>query len=379
MKVNRLDTRLIHAGEPKIHGAVTMPIFQSVTYLFEDADRYDAVRYARLNNTPNHDALAEKLAAIEESEAAVVTASGMAAITTALLGLLSHGDHVLVQDGVYGGTWALVVNEFPRFGISYDFVDANDPAALEAKRKPNTKMVYVETISNPLMRIADLRLVASFAANHGLISVVDNTFASPVNCQPTTLGFDLVLHSATKYLNGHSDVVAGVIAGKKALIDVLMPRLNLYGGTLDPHACCLLHRGLKTLALRVVRQNQTALALASALQGHRAVRHVMYPGLKSDPHHELAQSLLKGFGGMLSIDVGDAETAAWLCASLYLGDDAPSLGGVETLVTRPAMTSHKAVERSTRERLGISDGLVRVSVGIEDAHDLIEDFTGALG
>lgn len=379
MTTHRLDTRLIHAGEPKILGAVTLPIFQSATYLHQDAERYDAVRYARLNNTPNHDALATKLANIERAEAAVVTSSGMAAISTTLFGLLSCGDHVLVQDGVYGGTWALAVQEFPRFGITYDFVNPNDPADLKAKLRAQTKLIYVETISNPLLSVVNLAEVATFARRHSLISVVDNTFASPVNCRPCEFGFDLVLHSATKYLNGHSDIVAGVIVGKKSYIDELMPRLNLYGGTLDPHACFLLQRGLKTLSLRVERQNANAMFLAQALEGHPSVKSVRYPGLLSHPQHELATTTLSGFGGMLSVDVGDAEASARLCASLSLAVDAPSLGGIETLVTRPATTSHKGVTLEERERLGITNGLVRISVGIEHAEDLAADFLGALG
>jgi cystathionine beta-lyase/cystathionine gamma-synthase len=373
-----LDTRLIHVGEPKILGAVTLPIFQSVTYLFEDANDYDAVRYARLNNTPNHEALAAKLANLESAEAAVVTASGMAAISTVLLGLLNQGDHILLQDGIYGGTWALVVNEFPRFGIEYDFVDPNSPKEWQEKLRPNTRMLYMETVSNPLMEVADLESASIFARDNGLISVVDNTFASPVNCRPIELGFDLVVHSATKYLNGHSDVVAGAIIGSQVLLDALMPRLNLYGGTLDTHACFLLQRGIKTLSLRVERQNHNAMRLASALSENENVQRVLYPGLASHPRHALARRILHGFGGMLSFEVENAEVAARVCSRLQLGVDAPSLGGVETLVTRPTTTSHKPLSLEARERLGIRDGLIRVSVGIEDADDLIDDFVRAL-
>lgn len=374
---SKLDTRLIHVGEPKIMGAVTMPIFQSVTYTFEDAAQYDQVRYARLNNTPNHDALAEKLADIEGAERAVVTASGMAAISTVLLGLLSSGDHLLVQEGLYGGTWALITSEFPRFGIEFDFIRADAPETWEAARRPNTKMIYLESISNPLMMVGCLAEGVEFARKYGLISVIDNTFASPMNFQPVALGFDLVVHSATKYLNGHSDVVAGAIIGSRVLVNALIPKLNLFGGTLDPHACFLLQRGMKTLSLRVARQNHNAQQLAEALQSHPRVTRVLYPGLASHPRHHAASRLFSGFGGMLAFEVDrDADV---VCKRLTLGVDAPSLGGIETLVTRPATTSHKAMSADDRARLGITENLIRVSVGIEDSQDLIDDFVQALG
>lgn len=373
----KLDTRLIHVGEPRVLGAVTFPIFQSVTYAFEDAEHYDSVRYARLNNTPNHDALAEKLADIEGAEHAVVTASGMAAISTVLLGLLGRGDHVLVQEGLYGGTWSLMTSEFPRFGIEFDFIQADAPETWEAARRPNTKMLYMESISNPLMTVGCFEEGVGFAKKHGLISVIDNTFASPVNFQPIALGFDLAVHSATKYLNGHSDVVAGAIVGSRTLLQTLIPKLNLFGGTLDPHACFLLQRGMKTLGLRVERQNHNAQRLAEALQSHPRARRVLYPGLPSHPRHEAAKRLFRGFGGMLAFEVD--HDAANICSRLTLGVDAPSLGGVETLVTRPATTSHKAMGPTERARLGISDQMIRVSVGIEDAQDLIDDFFQALG
>jgi cystathionine beta-lyase/cystathionine gamma-synthase len=378
MKTYGLDTELIHAGEVHIHGAVTMPIFQSVTYLWEDAGNYDAVRYSRLNNTENHIALHTKLSQLERTEDALVTASGMAAISTLLLGILKAGDHVLMQDGLYGGTYQVARTILPRFGIEVDFIAADAPETWEALRRPNTRMIYLESISNPLMEVADLRAGVDFARSHQLVSVIDNTFASPVNFRPAELGFDLIVHSATKYLNGHSDVVAGAILGRSDLIRQLTPVLNLLGGTLDPHACFLLHRGLKTLGLRVRKQNETALQLAAFLHAHPNTLRVRYPGLPFHPQHSRASELFDGFGGMLAFEVGPSLDAAKVCHNLELGAEAPSLGGVETLVTRPATTSHSAMTPEERTRLGIHDGLIRVSVGIEDADDLIADFDRAL-
>jgi cystathionine beta-lyase/cystathionine gamma-synthase len=259
-----------------------------------------------------------------------------------------------------------------------DFVSGIDPAAWSAALRPNTRMLYVESISNPLMEVADLRAGVDFARQNGLLSVIDNTFASPVNFRPAELGFDLVLHSATKYLNGHSDVVAGAIIGREAIIAEIAPVLNLLGGTLDPHACFLLHRGLKTLGLRVRKQNETALQLAAFLANHPSVQSVRYPGLPAHPQHDRANDLFDGFGGMLAFEPKAVVSAKDVCDRLRLGKVAPSLGGVETLITRPTLTSHAAMDPDERHRIGIVDGLIRVSVGIEDAQDLIEDFDRAL-
>ena len=266
MKANlrSIETKVIHSGEPRprISGAVVMPVFQSATYQYAGEKSYDDVRYIRLNNTPNHLALAEKLAALENSEDALVTASGMAAISTSLLTFLSKGDHFLAQDCLYGGTHDFVTKDIEKFGISYDFIDANDPESWKPKLKPTTRAIYVETISNPLMQVPDLESVVSFAKSHGLVSMIDNTFASPVNFRPSELGFDLSLHSATKYLNGHSDIVAGAVIGNSSLIEKVTHKLNHLGGSLDPHAAFLLHRGIKTLALRVKHPNESALQIA---------------------------------------------------------------------------------------------------------------------
>ncbi|HYK91779.1 MAG TPA: aminotransferase class I/II-fold pyridoxal phosphate-dependent enzyme [Acidobacteriota bacterium] len=377
----RIDTRLIHAGEPepRISGAVAMPVFQSATFEYAGEKTYDAVRYIRLNNTPNHIALHQKLAALENAEAALVTASGMAAISTTLLTLLSAGDHLLVQDCLYGGTHDLITQDFASFGLSFDFINADDPDSWKQKLRPNTKAIYVESMTNPLLQVADLAAVPQFAREHGLVSIIDNTFSSPINFQPVEWGYDLSLHSATKYLNGHSDIVAGAVIGRAPLVEKITHRLNHLGGTLDPHAAFLLHRGLKTLAVRVRHQNESALEVARFLELHPAVTRVNYPGLESHPRHQRARELFGGFSGMLSFEVrGGVEAAEEFMHGAYLPIVAPSLGGVETLITRPATTSHSGMAPEDRRRLGISDSLIRLSVGLEATADLIEDFSRAL-
>jgi cystathionine beta-lyase/cystathionine gamma-synthase len=380
-KLGSIETKVIHAGEPRprIAGAVVMPVFQSATYQYAGEKSYDDVRYIRLNNTPNHLALAEKLAALENAEDAVVTASGMAAISTSLLTFLHQGDHLLAQDCLYGGTHDFVTGDIEKFGISYDFIDGNNPESWKRNLKPTTKVIYVETISNPLMQVPDLEAVVTFAKSHGLISMIDNTFASPVNFRPLEMGFDLSLHSATKYLNGHSDIVAGAVIGKSNLIEKVTHKLNHFGGSLDPHAAFLLHRGIKTLALRVKQHNESALEIAHFLEKHPAISRVNYPGLESHPNHERAKRLFDGFGGMMSFELHDGvKGAEAFMRAARLPAVAPSLGGVETLVTRPSLTSHSGLSPEDRRTLGISDGLIRLSVGIEATQDLIEDFEQAL-
>src|SRR6059036_3014153 len=356
-----------------------MPVFQTAMYEYAGEKTYDDVRYIRLNNTPNALALGEKLAELENAEAALVTASGMAAITTTLLTLLSKGDHLLAQDCLYGGTHDFVTKDLEGFGISYDLVDGNNPDSWEKKLRPNTKAMYVETISNPLVQVPDLEEVVKFSKAHNLVSTIDNTFTSPVNYRPPEHGFDLSLHSATKYLNGHSDIVAGAVIGKSNLIEKVTHKLNHLGGSLDPHAAFLLHRGIKTLALRVKQHNESALQIAHFLEKHPAISKVNYPGLESHPNHERANRLFDGFGGMMSFELHDGvKGAESFMRAARLPAVAPSLGGVETLVTRPSLTSHSGLSPEDRRRLGISDGLIRLSVGIEATQDLIEDFEQAL-
>jgi cystathionine beta-lyase/cystathionine gamma-synthase len=377
-----LETKLVHAGEPepRIQGAVSMPIFQSANFEYGGESDYHSLKYIRLNNTPNHEALHLKLAAVENGEAALVMASGMAAISTTLLTLLSVGDHLLVQDCLYGGTHDFITRDFPSFGISFDFFDAEDPSSWKRLLRPNTKAIFVETMTNPLLQVAELREVSGFAKAHGVVSLIDNTFASPVNFRPAEWGYDLSLHSCTKYLNGHSDIVAGAVIGRAELVERIKRRLDHLGGSLDPHAAFLLHRGMKTLALRVARQNESAVKIADFLENHPAVLRVNYPGLAGHSGHQRARELFDGFGGMLSFEVkGGVKAADRFMRDVGIPISAPSLGGVETLITRPATTSHAGLSREDRERLGISDGLIRLSVGIEDAAEMIEDFERALG
>ncbi len=377
----RIETKLIHAGEPepRILGTVCMPIFQSAMFEYAGETSYNDLKYIRLNNTPNHLALHEKLAALENAEAALVTASGMAAISTTLLTVLSAGDHLLSQDTLYGGTHDFITKDFATFGISYDFIDADKPDSWKSKLRPNTKAIYVEAMTNPLIQVGDLKAVASFAKQHGLISLIDNTFPSPVNFRPIDWGFDLSLHSCTKYLNGHNDIVAGAVIGRADLIEKITHKLNHLGGSLDPHACFLLHRGMKTLSLRVKYQNESALKIAQFLEKHPAIARVNYPGLESHPRHLRARELFDGFSGMLSFELkGGLSVAEKFMKSVMLPAIAPSLGGVETLLTRPAITSHAGMSPKDRERLGITDGLIRMSVGIEATEDIIEDFEKAL-
>ena len=377
----RIETQLIHAGEPRplICGAVSLPIFQSSTFEYAGQGDYHELKYIRLNNTPNHAALGAKLAAVEGAEAGLVTASGMAAITAVLLTLLKSGDHFLAQDCLYGGTHDFITQDLPAFGITVDFIDADKPGTWADLLRPTTRLVYVETITNPLMQVADLEAVAAFARKHRLVSVIDNTFASPVNFRPPEHGFDLCLHSGTKYLNGHSDIVAGAVVGAEPLVAQITRTLNHLGGALDPHACFLLHRGLKTLAVRMRWQNDSALAVARFLSGHQKVRRVNYPGLETHSAYDRAARLFAGAGGMISFEVdGGVAAAERFMERCRLPVIAPSLGGVESLITRPATTSHAGMAPDERRKLGIADELIRLSVGLEAPEDLIADFDQAL-
>jgi cystathionine beta-lyase/cystathionine gamma-synthase len=381
MNFKSLETKLIHSGEPdpRIGGAVSLPIFQSSTFEYSGGSESHDLRYIRLNNTPNHEALHGKLAALENGEDALVTSSGMSAITTTLLAVLSSGDHLLAQTGLYGGTHGFMSQDFSSFGISVDFIDGLRPDSWSNQLQPNTKAIFVESLTNPLLEVGDLPEIVKFAQSHHLVSLIDSTFTTPVNFLPLELGFDLSLHSATKYLNGHSDIVAGAVIGRAELVGRIKKRLNHLGGSLDPHACFLLHRGVKTLALRVRYQNESALKLARFLEGHSAVERVYYPGLEAHPQHERARDLFSGFGGMLSLELkGDSNTAQQFMERTTLPIIAPSLGGVETLMTRPVTTSHSGLTDEELQSLGISDRLIRVSVGIEASDDLIEDFRQAL-
>ena len=379
--VKGLETRLIHAGEPepRIGGAVSMPIFQSSTFEYGGQASYHDLKYIRLNNTPNHTALHQKLAAIENAPAALVAASGMAAISATLLTVLKSGDHLLAQNCLYGGTHNLLTDDFRDLGITFDFIDGDNPASWRGQIRPNTRAIYVEAISNPLLEVADLKAAVQFARAHGLVSIIDNTCACPVNFRPSEIGFDLSLHSATKYLNGHDDIVAGAVIGRTDLVRAVTLKLNHLGGSLDPHACFLLHRGIKTLAVRVRYQNESALRIARFLEQHRQVARVNYPGLETHRQHARARELFDGFGGLMSFELaGGVAAAERFVAGVTIPTCAPSLGGVDTLIVLPARTSHAGMSAEDRARIGISDGLIRLSVGLESTEDLIEDLDRAL-
>jgi len=377
----RPDTLLVHAGEPRPRdgGAVAMPIYQSSTFEETEAHGYHDIRYARLSNTPSHESLHNKLAALEEAEAALATASGMAAISASLLSVLRAGDHLIAQEGLYGGTHDLMTRDLPRLGIAVTFVPGDDPAAWRAAATARTRVLYVEALTNPLLRVADLPAAAAFARERDLVSIIDNTFATPLALQPLRHGFDLVVHSATKYLNGHSDLIAGAVMGRSARVREVKRTLDHLGGSLDPHACFMLQRGLKTLGVRYRHQCATSLAVARFLENHPSVAGVNHPGLASHPQHARARELFAYFGAMLSFEPkGGAGAAERMFSRLTIPLHAPSLGGPETLVTRPAASSHVGLTAEERARIGISDGLVRVSIGLEAPEDLIEDFDRAL-
>ncbi|MCG8592667.1 MAG: PLP-dependent transferase [Proteobacteria bacterium] len=374
----RIESRLLHGPiASRVEGALVLPIFRST--VFESGPPESELRYARRSNLPNQLSVAAQIADLEGAEQGLVAASGMAAVSAVLLALLRSGDHLLVQEGVYGGTRLWLRERAAALGWSVDSFDGTEPDTWAAKRRPNTRVVWVESLTNPLLRVADHEAVVRFARAHGLVSVIDNTFASPINFRPLVLGYDLAVHSATKYLNGHHDVVAGAIAGGAPLLAQIRDVLSQLGGCLDPQACYLLQRGLHTLALRVERQNANALALARALEAHPQVRFVGYPGLASHPEHGRAARLFGGGGGVLVFaPAGGVDAVERLVDRVQLAAEGPSLGGVRTTLARPARTSHAGLSRAELAAAGIPPDLVRIAVGIEAAEDLIADFTRAL-
>lgn len=378
---SRIESKVIHSGEPdpRLNGSVVLPIFQTAMFEYHGETSYHDIKYMRLTNLPNHIALQQKLASLENAEAAVVTASGMAAITSALLTILKTGDHLLAQGNLYGGTHDFITKDFSSLGLQYDFIDSANPASWKAKLRPNTRAIYVESISNPLMQVPDLKAVVDFAKSNHLISMIDNTFTSPVNFRPIEIGFDLSIHSCTKYLNGHSDLVAGACIGNTELVTRIKHKLDHLGGILDAHTAFLLQRGMKTLVLRVRYQNESALKIARFLEKHPAVAKVNYAGLESHPQHRIARDLFEGCSGMLSFELkGGATAAERFLKAVTVPLLAPSLGGVETLLTQPALTSHAGLDPQERNRIGITDGLIRMSIGIEATEDILEDLKQAL-
>lgn len=377
----RLETRLVHAGDApaQFSGAKVVPIVRSTVFEHDDSAGYHDIKYPRLSTLPNHVEVARVMASIEAGEAGLVTSSGMSAITTTLLAILEGGGQLLAQRPLYGATYAFVSRDLERLGSRARFIDVDDPKSWESALTQETRAIYVESITNPLLNVADHQKVVDFAKRHELVSIIDNTFASPVNFRPLECGFDLVVHSATKYLNGHSDVCAGAVVGTAERIGTIKRWLDHLGGAADPEACYLLRRGLKTLALRVGQQNESALELARMLEAHARVERVGYPGLPSHPDHERAKRLFYGFGGMICCElVGGAAAAQRFVKRVRVATHSASLGGPETLVTIPARTSHAGLTPEQRARAGIGDGLIRISTGIEHVADLIEDFSQAL-
>ena len=382
MKLNanaRLATICLHAGqEPDPStGAITTPIYQTSTYVQEALGVHKGFEYARTQN-PTRQALEGNIAALERGRAALAFASGMAAIG-AVTTLLEAGDHVIVSDNVYGGTFRFFDKVLRRYALTFSYVDTANLAALEQAFTPATRLVFVETPSNPLMRLTDLAAAAGISHRHNARLVVDNTFASPCLQQPLTFGADLVVHSTTKYLNGHSDSVGGVVvASREDDVEWLRFVQNAQGAILSPFDSWLVLRGTKTLTLRMAQHNINGLALAEYLAAHPKVRTVYYPGLPTHPQHALAVRQMRGFGGMLSFETGSLEAARTVLNRVRLMSLAESLGGVETLISHPATMTHASVPPAQRAALGITDGLVRISAGIEDLADLTDDLAQAL-
>ncbi len=370
------DTLCARAGEQldRRVGGVTTPIHTASAYMRADVGGREAYRYPRYANIPTQAAPAEKIAALEGAQDGLVVSSGMAAEAVALLAVLQAGDHVVFQADLYGGTHHFLSVELPRQGIGCTLVEQSDAASLEDAVRDNTRAVYVETPSNPLFHVVDLAAVAAMAKRRGIVSIADNTFASPINQNPLGLGFDLVVHSGTKYLNGHSDLNCGAVAGGRNLMEKVRERAVDYGVTLNVYDCFLLERGMKTLALRMARHNVNAMALAEFLAGHDLVSRVFYPGLPGHPGHPVAARQMRGFGGMLSFELDcEPRRARSFVAGLELVLEAVSLGGVESLICFPCETSHAKMSAGDRRARGISDTLIRFSAGIEDLEDLMED------
>lgn len=371
------NTICTHFGEiedKQFKGAIS-PIYLSTSYAFENVD---VKRYPRYFNTPNQEALCKKIAMLEKGEASLIFGSGMAAISTALLAFLQNGDHIVLQRTLYGGTANLVNEEFSKYGIEYSFVDSQDTDGFKNKIQPNTKVIYIETPSNPLLTITDIKAVAKLAKKQGIITMIDNTFASPVNQNPIELGIDIVIHSATKYLGGHSDILAGAVVSTNHNIEQIFQLAKNLGGSLSDFTVWMLERSIKTLGIRVKRQNNNAKKIAKWLEKHEDIKNVYYPGLKSHPDYQLAKSQMRGFGGMMSFELKEGLNASNFQKELQLIKSSMSLAGVESTILSPTLTSHSLLTPEERENQGISDGLLRFSVGIEEKEDLIEDIKQAL-
>lgn len=382
------NTKLIHAGDYEDSlGSVVTPIYQTSTFKFRDAahggdcfaGRDDGYIYTRIGN-PTINTFEEKIAELENGYRGIAFSSGMAAVSTVYMSLLSKGAHMISTDAVYGPSRAILERDFSRFGVEYDFIDTSNAELVKKYIRPNTKLIYIETPTNPTIMLTDLRRVAEIAHEHNIPVCVDNTFSTPYLQKPLDLGADIVLHSITKFINGHADIVGGVLVTKdKELYDNLRKTMTFLGGNMDPHQAYMALRGVKTLALRMERSQENAQKIAEFLENHPKVDWVKYPGLKSHPHHELAKKQMSGFGAMISFELkGGFSAGEILMNNVKLAILAVSLGGVESLIQHPASMTHAGLSKEARLESGISDGLVRFSVGIEDLDDLIEDLEQGL-
>jgi len=372
-----IKTICTHVGEledKRFKGAVS-PIYMSTSYQF---DEVDVKRYPRYFNTPNQEYLSKKIAALEHAEAGLIFGSGMAAISTTFLAFLKAGDHIVLQNTLYGGTSNFIREEFPKYGIEFTFTKGLNISDFENAIQSNTKLIHIETPSNPLMTITDIKGVSDLAKSKGIITTIDNTFASPVNQNPIDFGIDIVIHSATKYLGGHSDICAGAVACSQEHIEKIWNVAKNLGGSLSDFMVWMLERSIKTLVVRVKEQNRNAKKLARYLDQHQDVSRVYYPGLKSHPDYKIAKKQMRGFGGMLSFELKDELDSLKFLKSLELIKPSMSLAGVESSMLLPSETSHALLSQQERDAVGISNNLIRFSVGIEDKKDLIKDIEQAI-
>ena len=383
---HRQETEAVRGGADlnKKDGPLSTPIYQTSTFEVTDSQRQVEVThtdmfYTRYGN-PTHTVAESAIAELEGTDAALLFASGMCAVTTTVLGLLKSGDHIVAQRDIYGGVTKFFTQWLPKLGIEVTLVDTNDYEQHVRAIRASTRMLYLESPTNPVARVIDLKKVAGIAKQHNLISMIDSTFATPINQRPAEYGIDLVMHSGTKYFGGHSDLIAGIVAGRQDLIDQIHETRTTLGGSMDPHAAWLLLRGIKTLAVRVQRQNENALKIAQFLAQHPKVRRVFYPFLEGNPQRALAMEQMSGGGGVLSFEVdGTGDDARRLAESLRLFTLAASLGGVDSLVTIPVLTSHAMISAEERRKMGVTEQMIRLSVGIESADDLIADLDRGLG
>lgn len=372
-----INTICTHVGEledREFRGAVS-PLYMSTSYAYEEVD---VKRYPRYFNTPNQEALCRKIAALEHTESALIFGSGMAAVSTSLLAFLQKGDHLVIPRQIYGGTYNLLAEEFGKYGIEYTLIDWSGVSDFENAIQPNTRVCYLETPSNPLLSLTDLEAVANLARSRGIKTMIDNTFASPVNQNPWDFGIDIIIHSATKYMGGHSDICAGAVAGSKEDVDRIFHLAKNLGGSLSDYTVWLLERSLKTMGIRVKAQNENALQLARFLSKHPHIDRVYYPGLEGHPGHEIAKKQMHGYGGMLSFELAPSVDRRAFMKSLKWIKASMSLAGVESTLLAPSQTSHGLLSPEEREQAGIREGLIRFSAGIEDFEDLRSDLTQAL-